>query len=154
MSAVPLAQRFANLVRFEHTVFALPYAYVGAILSVGGWPGIAALCWITVAMFGARSFAMAANRLVDAAIDARNPRTAGRELPAGRLARAAGRRLRAGVAARVRGGRLAAGADHALARAAGDRPDGHLPLSQALHAACHLWMGAVDGLAPVGAGSR
>ena len=87
MSAVPLAQRFANLVRFEHTVFALPYAYVGAILAVGGWPGISALGWITVAMFGARSFAMAVNRLVDAAIDARNPRTAGRELPAGRLGR-------------------------------------------------------------------
>ena len=87
MSAVPLAQRFANLVRFEHTVFALPYAYVGAILAVDGWPGISALGWITVAMFGARSFAMAVNRLVDAAIDARNPRTAGRELPAGRLRR-------------------------------------------------------------------
>ena len=83
MSAVALAQRFVSLVRLEHTVFALPYAYVGAILAVDGWPGLAVLVWITVVMVGARSFAMAVNRLVDAAIDARNPRTAGRELPAG-----------------------------------------------------------------------
>ena len=87
MSAVAFAQRFVSLVRLEHTVFALPYAYVGAILAVDGWPGIYDMGWITVAMVGARSFAMAVNRLVDAAIDARNPRTAGRELPAGRLKR-------------------------------------------------------------------
>ena len=86
-------------------------------------------------MFGARSFAMAVNRLVDAAIDARNPRTAGRELPAGRLRRAPGDRVRAGLAARLRRRRLAARADHALARAARDRPDGHLSVPQALHAA-------------------
>ncbi|MDX6561061.1 MAG: 4-hydroxybenzoate polyprenyltransferase, partial [Gaiellales bacterium] len=87
MSAVALGQRFVSLVRLEHTVFALPYAYVGAILAVHGWPGLAVLTWITVVMVGARSFAMAVNRLVDAAIDARNPRTAARELPAGRLKR-------------------------------------------------------------------
>ena len=85
--AVP-ARRFASLVKIEHTVFALPYAYVGAILAVSGWPGLRGMLWITVAMAGARSFAMAANRLIDAAIDARNPRTASRELPAGLLSRA------------------------------------------------------------------
>ncbi len=88
MSAVAIpAKRFASLVKIEHTVFALPYAYVGAILAVSGWPGLRGMVWITVAMVGARSFAMAANRLIDAAIDARNPRTATRELPAGLLSR-------------------------------------------------------------------
>jgi 4-hydroxybenzoate polyprenyltransferase len=77
--------RFATLVKIEHTVFALPFAYVGAFLAVGGMPTAHDLVWITVAMVGARSLAMALNRLVDARIDARNPRTAGRDLPAGRL---------------------------------------------------------------------
>ena len=81
MSAVALGHRFVSLVRLEHTVFALPYAYVGAILAVDGWPGLEVLIWITVVMVGARSFAMAVNRLVDAAIDARNPRTAGATCP-------------------------------------------------------------------------
>jgi 4-hydroxybenzoate polyprenyltransferase len=77
--------RFASLVKIEHTVFALPFAYVGALLATHGVPGAAELLWITVAMVGARSLAMALNRLIDAPIDARNPRTASRELPAGRL---------------------------------------------------------------------
>src|SRR4029078_6246040 len=85
MSAVPLGRRFANLVRSERTVSALPYAYVGAIRAVDGWPGISALGWITVAMFGARSFAMAVNRLVDPPIDAGNPLTGGPGRPVRRL---------------------------------------------------------------------
>jgi 4-hydroxybenzoate polyprenyltransferase len=72
---------FASLVKVEHTVFALPFAYIGAFLAVDGVPGAADLFWVTVAMVGARSLAMALNRL----IDARNPRTAGRELPRGAL---------------------------------------------------------------------
>jgi 4-hydroxybenzoate polyprenyltransferase len=80
-----LAVRFARLVKIEHTVFALPFAYVGAFLAVNGAPSAHDLVWITLAMVGARSLAMGLNRLVDAAIDARNPRTAGRELPAGLL---------------------------------------------------------------------
>ncbi len=79
--------RLARLVRLEHTVFALPFAYVGALLAVDGWPGLEAMAWITVAMVGARTLAMGLNRLVDAEIDARNPRTATRELPAGALTR-------------------------------------------------------------------
>ena len=71
--------------RLEHTVFALPFAYVGALLSVDGWPGLGPMAWITVAMVGARTLAMGLNRLVDAEIDARNPRTATRELPSGAL---------------------------------------------------------------------
>jgi 4-hydroxybenzoate polyprenyltransferase len=78
--------RFASLVKIEHTVFALPFAYVGAFLAVDGVPSAGDLIWITVAMVGARSLAMALNRLIDARIDARNPRTASRELPSGRLA--------------------------------------------------------------------
>src|SRR5215467_11839320 len=80
-------RRFASLVKIEHTVFALPFAYVGAFLAIDAVPSAHDLVWITVAMIGARSLAMALNRLIDAEIDARNPRTAARELPAGRLSR-------------------------------------------------------------------
>src|SRR5438067_10678289 len=82
----PLPARFARLVKIEHTVFALPFAYVGAFLAVGGAPSAHDLVWITLAMVGARSLAMALNRLIDVRVDARNPRTAGRELPCGQLA--------------------------------------------------------------------
>lgn len=81
-----LPRRFASLVKIEHTVFALPFAYIGAFLAVDGVPAASDLLWISVAMVGARSLAMALNRLVDAGIDARNPRTAARELPRGALA--------------------------------------------------------------------
>jgi 4-hydroxybenzoate polyprenyltransferase len=81
------ARRFVSLVKLEHTVFALPYAYTGAILALGEVPSASQILWITVAMVGARSLAMALNRLIDAAIDARNPRTARREIPAGLLSR-------------------------------------------------------------------
>ena len=57
---------FARLVKFEHTIFALPFAYVGAFLAVGGVPSVHSLLWVTVAMVGARSLAMALNRLIDA----------------------------------------------------------------------------------------
>jgi 4-hydroxybenzoate polyprenyltransferase len=76
---------FASLVKVEHTVFALPFAYIGAFLAVDGVPRAHDLFWITVAMVGARSLAMALNRLIGAGIYARNPRTAGRELPRGVL---------------------------------------------------------------------
>jgi 4-hydroxybenzoate polyprenyltransferase len=107
---------FAELVKFEHSIFALPYAYLGAVYGAlvvadfaprwydaaflarnsgmlnpwvlaGGWPTPMALLWVTVAMVGARSFAFVVNRAVDAEIDARNPRTAGRPIPAGTVKR-------------------------------------------------------------------
>jgi 4-hydroxybenzoate polyprenyltransferase len=78
---------FARLVKVEHSVYALPFAYAGAFLAAEGAPSWQELVWITVAMVGARSAAMALNRLIDAELDARNPRTAGRELPSGRLGR-------------------------------------------------------------------
>lgn len=81
------ARRFFNLIKFEHSVFALPFAYSAAFLAEMRVPGFWRLFWITVAMVAARSFGMAVNRVIDAEIDARNPRTANRELPAGRLSR-------------------------------------------------------------------
>jgi 4-hydroxybenzoate polyprenyltransferase len=78
---------FARLVKIEHSVYALPFAFAGAFLAAGGMPTWGQLLWITVAMVGARSAAMALNRLIDAEMDARNPRTADREIPAGRLGR-------------------------------------------------------------------
>ena len=78
---------FARLVKIEHSVYALPFAYAGAFLAAQGLPTWTQLLWITVAMVGARSAAMALNRLIDAELDARNPRTSARELPAGRLGR-------------------------------------------------------------------
>jgi len=86
-ATAPLPRRLASLVRIEHTVFALPFAYVGTFLAEGDWPGLAEILWITVAMIGARTVAMALNRLVDAELDAKNPRTASRELPSGALSR-------------------------------------------------------------------
>jgi len=76
---------FASLVRFQHTVFALPFALAGALMARQAWPPVATLGWILLAMVGARSLTMAINRVVDAEIDAANPRTAGRDLPSGRL---------------------------------------------------------------------
>jgi 4-hydroxybenzoate polyprenyltransferase len=84
-AALRYPRLFASLVKIEHTIFALPFAYIGAFLAVDGVPSAYDLLWITVAMLGARSLAMALNRLIDARIDARNPRTAGRELPRGAL---------------------------------------------------------------------
>jgi len=76
-----------GLVKFAHTVFALPFALAGAFLARMEVPRWSVIGWILLAMVGARSLAMALNRLIDREIDARNPRTASRELPAGRLSR-------------------------------------------------------------------
>ena len=73
------------MIKFEHTVFALPFAFLGAILAANGLPTWWQMLWITVAMVGARSAAMTFNRIIDREIDAANPRTAGRELPSGKL---------------------------------------------------------------------
>jgi 4-hydroxybenzoate polyprenyltransferase len=78
-------RHFLDAIKFEHTVFALPFAYIAMVLAADGWPGGHVLVWVTLAMVGGRTLAMSANRLVDRAIDARNPRTAGRHLPRGLL---------------------------------------------------------------------
>jgi 4-hydroxybenzoate polyprenyltransferase len=74
-----------EMIKWEHSVFALPFALCGALLAAGGLPRIHDLAWIVVAMVAARSAAMAFNRLADASIDAINPRTRSRALPAGLL---------------------------------------------------------------------
>jgi 4-hydroxybenzoate polyprenyltransferase len=150
-TAAPLPARFARLVKIEHTIFALPFAYVGAFLAVGATPSAHDLVWITLAMVGARSLAMALNRLIDAGIDARNPRTAGRELPSGQLS--------------VAHVALFCAASLALFLVAVWQlaPKTHYlwpipvvgfviyPYLKRFTWLCHFWLGAVDGLAPVGA---
>jgi len=74
-----------EMIRFEHTVFALPFAFLGALLASDGLPGLWQTSWIIVAMAGARSAAMAFNRIVDVEFDRLNPRTRERALPRGRL---------------------------------------------------------------------
>jgi 4-hydroxybenzoate polyprenyltransferase len=74
-----------EMIKWEHSIFALPFALTGAVLAANGWPRLPVLGWIVVCMVSARSAAMAFNRLVDARLDAANPRTAARALPAGRL---------------------------------------------------------------------
>jgi len=74
-----------EMIKIEHTLFALPFAFLGAVLAANGLPTLRQLLWIVVAMVGARSTAMAFNRLADRRFDARNPRTAMRALPAGLL---------------------------------------------------------------------
>ena len=74
-----------EMIKWEHSVFALPFALTGAVLAAGGWPTLRVLGWIVVCMVAARSAAMAFNRLVDGKLDAANPRTAMRAIPAGTL---------------------------------------------------------------------
>jgi len=74
-----------EMIKWEHSIFALPFALCGAMLAAGGFPSVHQLLWIIVAMVAARSAAMAFNRWADAAIDAANPRTNARALPAGHL---------------------------------------------------------------------
>ncbi len=77
--------RYLEFVKIEHTLFAMPFALVGLLTASGGRPPAGVLLWVVVAMVGARSAAMAFNRILDRDLDARNPRTADRHLPAGRV---------------------------------------------------------------------
>lgn len=77
-----------EMIKFSHTVFALPFAVMSAFLAAGGMPSVRKLFWIVMCMVGARSAAMSFNRIVDAGYDAQNPRTSGRAIPAGKLTRA------------------------------------------------------------------
>jgi 4-hydroxybenzoate polyprenyltransferase len=149
-ATVIYARRFVSLVKLEHTVFALPYAYAGAILALNGVPSASQVLWITVAMAGARSLAMALNRLIDASIDARNPRTARREIPAGLLSRA-------NVAAFALGSLIvflvAVSQLAPLTRVLWPIPVlGFViyPYLKRFTWLCHPFLGLVDGLAPVG----
>jgi 4-hydroxybenzoate polyprenyltransferase len=150
-TALSLPRRFASLVKFEHTVFALPFAYVGAFLAVDGYPGTANLIWLTLAMIGARTLAMALNRLVDAELDARNPRTASREIPAGVLSRA---QVWALCAAALALYLVAAFQLEPIVRWLWPIPVAMFviyPYLKRITLLCHLWLGACTGLAPLGA---
>jgi 4-hydroxybenzoate polyprenyltransferase len=146
-----LPRRLASLVRIEHTVFALPFAYVGAFLAVDAWPGLANVVWVTVAMVGARTLAMSVNRLVDGELDARNPRTASRELPSGALSR--GQVLGLSVAS-LAVFLLAVSQLDPIVRWLWPIPVAMFvvyPYLKRVTWLCHLWLGACLGLAPVGA---
>ncbi|MDX6438926.1 MAG: 4-hydroxybenzoate polyprenyltransferase [Gaiellaceae bacterium] len=150
-TAVSLPRRFASLVKLEHTVFALPFAYVGMLLALGDVPAAGDWVWVTVAMVGARTLAMGLNRLIDAEGDARNPRTAGRELPAGTLSRVQVAALCALALAVF----LAAVFQlDPLVRWLWPVPVALFvvyPYLKRVTWLCHLWLGASLGLAPVGA---
>ena len=139
-----------GLVKFAHTVFALPFALAGAFLARMAFPSWATIGWIVLAMVGARSLAMALNRLIDARIDAANPRTASREIPSGRLSRS-----------QVAGFSVASFAVLIVAVSQLPRLTWYLwPIPVALFVvypyvkrvswACHLVLGVSIGIAPIG----
>ncbi len=83
MSMMKKATDYLRMIKFSHSVFALPFAFTGALLAAEGIPTLPQIFWITLAMFGARSGAMGINRIADQKIDALNPRTKDREIPSG-----------------------------------------------------------------------
>src|SRR5215207_8169076 len=85
VTAVRNIRTTLEMIKIEHTLFALPFAFLGAVLAAGGLPTARQALWITLAMVGARSAAMAFNRIADRAYDAAKPRTAARAIPAGQL---------------------------------------------------------------------
>jgi 4-hydroxybenzoate polyprenyltransferase len=141
---------YLSLVRFQHTLFALPFAYVGMWLAADGLPGIATVGWVTLAMAGARTFAMAVNRVLDARIDAANPRTAGREIPSGLLSSVDGWVLAAfGLAAFVAAG-LALNPLTAALLPLAALFLAIYPLVKRVSWWCHAWLGVTIGAAAAG----
>src|SRR5579875_1253806 len=142
---------FLRDIRIEHTLFALPFAYVGAVMAAGGIPTPWQFLWITLAVLGARTAAMAANRFLDREIDARNPRTANRPTASGRLS------PRVMLAAIVAGLALltvsAAMLNPLCLRLFPIAAFAVLfyPLCKRFTWVTHFFLGAVDGLAPLGA---
>jgi 4-hydroxybenzoate polyprenyltransferase len=150
-TAVSLPRRFASLVKLEHTVFALPFAYVGMLLALGESPSASDWLWVTVAMVGARTLAMSLNRLIDAEVDSRNPRTASRELPAGTLSRGHVLALCAGSLALFL---VAVFQLDPIVRWLWPIPVIFFvvyPYLKRVTWLCHVWLGCSLGLAPVGA---
>lgn len=152
--AVEKVRVFAELVKFEHSIFALPYAFVGALYGAaqsGRLPSWGSLAWITVVMVSARSFAFVLNRAIDKEIDARNPRTAGRAVPAGLV--------KAGELWVFAAAMLALYLVGVWQLAPVVRPLAPIPLvafviypyTKRFTNLCHYWLGMCLGLAPVGA---
>ena len=151
MSALTATRIFLKDIRVEHTLFALPFAYVGAVLAARGAPTLGQILWITLAVLGARTAAMAANRYFDRDLDARNPRTARRALASGTLApRVMLYAIVGGLAVLV----LAASQLNSLCIVLA--PVAALgiiayPLCKRFTWGVHFVLGAIDGLAPLGA---
>lgn len=141
---------FLSFIKFEHTLFALPFAYGGMLIAADGWPGWRTFLLVTLAMVGARTAAMAANRVIDARIDALNPRTKGREIPSGRLSGAVGWwTTLAGLALLLVAGALLNRLTLLLL------PVAVLflvlyPYTKRFTWACHLWLGVTIGAAAAG----
>jgi 4-hydroxybenzoate polyprenyltransferase len=142
---------FARLIKVEHSVYALPFAYAGALLAEQRVPSWQDLVWVTVAMVAARSAAMALNRLIDAELDARNPRTAAREMPMGLLRRG---EVALFIAASLAVLVLAAFELSAPCRYLWPIPVAAFvlyPYTKRFTALCHYVLGLTDGLAPAAA---
>ncbi len=151
MRLAAAAREAADLVKFAHTVFALPFALIAALAAAGGVPPLAVLGWIVLAMAGARTAAMAFNRLADHATDAANPRTAARGLPAGRVGRPFAGALVAGGSAALA---IAAWRLNPLCLALSPLALGWVlaySYSKRFTPLSHLWLGLGIGIAPVGA---
>lgn len=140
-----------DMIKFEHTIFALPFAYLGMVLGARGLPSFSTLLWITCAMVGARSYAMALNRICDRTIDKKNPRTRHWALPAGLV--------KTGEAALLGGAALALffiavfmlpPLCHVLWPFV-LLPMTVYPLTKRFTMLCHLLLGSCLGLAPLGA---
>jgi 4-hydroxybenzoate polyprenyltransferase len=151
MRVLKSTRAFLELIKFEHTIFALPFAYLGMILAAEGLPSWHDFVWITLAMVAARTLAMGANRLADRELDARNPRTARRPLVVGQIAASTawlGMAISAivlALAAYMLGPlpfRLLPGA---LLFVLG------YPFAKRFTSLSHLILGFTDGLAPMGA---
>ena len=141
-------RHFLDAIKFEHTVFALPFAYVAMVLAANGWPDVRIVGWVTLAMVSGRTLAMAVNRLADRWFDARKPRTRGGKCPpASSIPPGHG-----GGGGRGRGvPPLGMDAEPAVSRA---RAGGHVPGRLLLHKALHLALALDPGspTAPRGAG--
>ena len=144
-----------EMIKFEHTIFALPFALISVLLASRdlphGLPGIGTLCWILLAMVSARSAAMAFNRLADAEIDRKNPRTASRHIPAGLLTRAqVGGFLLVSVALFVFAAWRLNPLCLALSPVALAAILGY-SYTKRFTSLCHLFLGFAIGIAPIGA---
>ncbi len=150
VAPIKRARIYLDAIKFEHTLFALPFAYLGMILASRGWPGWPIVVWTTLAMAGARTGAMAANRLIDAGLDARNPRTATRAIPQGLMSRPEMLGLATGGFALLH---IAAWQLNGLALALA--PIAMLAVTLYSYTKRFTWgshwiLGLVDGIAPVG----
>ena len=153
-AVAPPLRTTLEMIRVTHTVFALPFAILAAVLAAGGWPDLATLGKIVLAMIAARSAAMAQNRLADREIDAANPRTASRALPAGTMSVGY---VRAFLVVSVVLFLLAAASLHRLTLLLAPVTLAVLFLysyTKRFTALCHLVLGLCLAMAPVERGSR